>query len=90
VDIEFDAAKNVTNCAKHGVSLAFGAALFEDRLHLVLRSFREIDGEERFKVVGKVDDRHWTAIYVMRGAVFRFVSVRKSNAGEIREYENCD
>jgi uncharacterized DUF497 family protein len=90
MDIEFDPAKDAANRDRHGVPLAFGVSLFDDPAHLVLSSLREIDGEERFKVVGSVDGRLWTAIYVWRGAVCRFVSVRKSNGKEAREYEDCD
>lgn len=90
MDIEFDAAKDVSNREKHGVSLAFGAAIFDDPARLVIPSLREIDGEERFKAIGNIDGRLWTAIYVWRGAVCRFISVRKSNGKEAREYEDCD
>lgn len=86
MDIEFDPAKDAINREKHGVSLAFGAILFDDPDHLVLPSMRPIDGEDRFKVVGMVDDRLWTAVHVVRGAVTRFISVRKSNDGEQQLY----
>lgn len=90
MEIEYDAAKDAANHDKHGVSLAFGADLFDDRAHLVIPSFREIDGEERFKVIGMVEGRLWTAVYVTRGAALRFISVRKSNGKEAREYEDSD
>jgi uncharacterized protein len=90
VDIEFDPAKDAANRDKHGVSLAFGIHLFDDPAHLIIPSLREIDGEERFKVVGNVDNRLWTAVYVWRGAACRFVSVRKSNGKEAAAYDDCD
>lgn len=90
MDIEFDPAKDATNREKHGVPLAFGVHLFDDPAHLIISSLREIDGEERFKVIGRVDNRLWTAVYVWRGAVCRFVSVRKSNGKEAAEYNDCD
>ncbi|MCP1470990.1 hypothetical protein J3E64_002687 [Sphingobium sp. OAS761] len=86
MDIEFDTAKDAINRDKHGVSLAFGAELFCDEDHLILASHRPIDGEDRFKVIGDMKGRLWTAVYVMRGATFRFISVRKSNDGEQRAY----
>ena len=90
MEIEFDPAKDAANFDKHGVSLSTGADLFDDVAHLVIPSFREIDGEERFKVIGMVDGRLWTAVYVMRGAALRFISVRKSNGKEAREYDDSD
>lgn len=86
MDIEYDTAKDEANREKHGVSLAFGAAVFGDADHLILSSSRPIDGEDRFKVIGDVQGRLWTAVFVMRGAAYRFISVRKSNDGEQRYY----
>jgi len=88
MDIEFDPAKDAANIAKHGVPLAFGAKVFADDNHLVLPSIRPVDGEDRFKVIGKVDGRLWTAIHVVRGDAIRFVSVRRSNTGEERAYRS--
>src|SRR3546814_12282023 len=78
MDIEFDPAKDAMNRDKHGVSLAFGVDVLGDDDHVILPSIRPVDGEDRFKVIGDVDGRLWTAIYVMRGAAYRFISVRRS------------
>ena len=48
----FDPAKDAANREKHTLPLAFGDQIFEDDNHLIIPSIREIDGEERFKVVG--------------------------------------
>jgi len=48
----FDPTKDAINREKHGLSLSFGDRILEDMNHLVLPSIREIDGEERFKVIG--------------------------------------
>ncbi|HLZ78826.1 MAG TPA: BrnT family toxin [Sphingomonas sp.] len=86
MEIEFDSAKDEANTAKHGVSLAFGARVFDDTMHIVLTSIRPVDGEDRFKAIGMVEGRLWTAIHVLRGSRVRFISVRKSNDGEERIY----
>ena len=85
---EFDPAKDEINAAKHGVSLAFGNRLFEDENHLILPSIRPIDGEERFKAVGLVDGRLFTAVFTWRGDLPRFISVRRSNSGEESAYRS--
>ena len=85
--IEFDPAKDQCNRAKHGVSLAFGARVFEDPGHVVLPSLRPIDGEDRYKAVGMVDGSLWTAVHVLRGEKVRMISVRRSNAGEQGNYD---
>ena len=84
----FDPAKDATNRAKHGLSLAFGEKLFEDGAHLILPSIRVVDGEERFKVVGVVEDRSYTGVFVWRDDIPRFISVRRSNVGEERAYRS--
>lgn len=50
----FDPAKDAANQQKHGLPLASGDRIFEDDNHLIIPSIREVDGEERFKVVGQV------------------------------------
>ena len=67
--------------------LLFGVRVFEDEEHIILPSFRPIDGEDRYKAAGKVDSRLWTAIYVERGNAIRMISVRRSNDGEQGNYD---
>jgi putative transcriptional regulator len=49
------------------------ARVFEDRLTLI-PTFREEDGEDRYKVIGMVDRKFWTAVHVRRGETVRFIS----------------
>ena len=86
MEIEFDVAKDAANRAKHGVSLAHGARIFDDPAHIILASIRAIDGEDRYKAIGFVDGRLWAAVHVYRGEKVRFLSVRRSNKGEERIY----
>jgi uncharacterized DUF497 family protein len=82
----FDPATDVSNRARHGVSLAFGERISADENVLPIPPPRPEDGEERWKAVGMVGDRLWTAMYVERDQTSRFVSVRKSNDAEARGY----
>ena len=86
---EFHPIKDTANVAKHGMSLAFGRRVFDDDNHLILPSIRLIDGEERFKVVGLVDGKLFTAVFTWRGDLPRFISVRRSNKGEERAYHSA-
>ena len=52
-----------------------------------LPSFRLIDGEDRYKAVGIVKDKLYTVIYVLRDERMRFISVRRSNEKERRDYD---
>lgn len=82
----FDSAKDAANREKHKLPLALGDRIFEDDDHLIIPSIREIDGEERFKVVGIVGEKLFTGVFVWRGDLPRFISVRRSNKGEERAY----
>lgn len=85
-DNRFDPVKDAANREKHRLSLAFGDRIFEDDDHLIIPSIRRIDGEERFKVVGAIGDKLFTGVFVWRDERPRFISVRRSNAGEEKAY----
>lgn len=85
----FDPAKDAINRQKHKLPLAFGDRIFEDDDHLLIPSIREVDGEERFKVVGIVEEKLFTGVFVWRGDLPRFISVRRSNKGEERTYRTA-
>jgi uncharacterized DUF497 family protein len=58
----------------------------EDADYLLVPTFREEDGEDRYEVIGMVDGKLWTAVHIRRGDVVRFISVRRSNDGEEKQY----
>lgn len=88
--IEFDPDKDAANVAKHGVALVFGAAVWADPDVLVVPTIRMEDGERRFRAVGLIGGRLWTAVHVDRGGTIRMISVRKSNDGEQRLYHSAE
>ncbi len=84
----FDPEKDAANREKHGLSLSFGDEVFKDDAHLILPTIRPEDGEERFKAVGRVGEKLFTAVFVWREDQPRFISVRRSNSSEERAYRN--
>jgi uncharacterized protein len=82
----FDPAKDAANRAKHDLPLSFGDEVLADDSLVVIPSIRPIDGEERFKGIGMVGGKLYTAVFVWRDGVPRFISVRRSNHGEARNY----
>lgn len=87
LSIEFDADKDEINRFKHGLSLAIGRRVFADLGLQILPSIRPIDGEDRYKAVGMVGGKLYTAVYVLRGERARMISVRRSNGSEQRDYD---
>lgn len=83
-----DPAKDAANRLKHGVALSFGERIFDDQDAQFMPTVRTEDEEERFKVVGLVDGKLWTAVHVERDSVIRLISVRRSNEREQRDYDS--
>lgn len=85
---EFDAAKSESNRKKHGIDFFQAQRLWEDgrRVEVPART----EDEPRFLVVGKVADRHWSAVITYRNDVVRFISVRRSRSSEVEIYESED
>ncbi|ULB12327.1 BrnT family toxin (plasmid) [Cereibacter azotoformans] len=88
MESRFDPAKDAANLQKHKLPLIFGDRIFEDDSHLIIPSIRAEDQEERFKVVGEVEGKLFTAVFTWRGDLPRFISVRRSNNGEERAYRS--
>lgn len=78
MDREFDAEKDAANVGKHGVSLGFGARVFDDVDLPIVSTIRKADEEDRYKAIGLVDGSLWTAVHVYRSERVRFISVRRS------------
>lgn len=89
MESRFDPAKDASNQLKHGLSLSFGERIFQDDNYLIIPTIRAADEEERFKVVGLVDQKLSTGVFVWRGDLARFISVRRSNKGEERAYHSA-
>lgn len=81
----FDEAKSRRNKAKHGIDFVEAQTLWRDagRLEIPARSATE----PRFRVVGTVGDKRWTAVITYRGKRVRIISVRRARREEIQDYE---
>ena len=86
MDIKFDTAKDETNRAKHGVSLAIGRVVLENRLGDV-RDPRDYGNEVRRIAYGTVAGRLFVCVYTMRGETYRIISIRKANQRERRKWQ---
>lgn len=87
MDFDYDPAKDEANRFKHGLSLAFGRRVFAADDHFIVSAFRAEDGEVRYKAIGTVDGKLYTAVHVWRGGMVRLISVRRSNGSEQAQYD---
>jgi uncharacterized DUF497 family protein len=44
--------------------------------------------EPRFLLIGRIGEKHWSAVITYRGKAIRIISVRRSRAEEVALYES--
>lgn len=83
---EYDPDKSAENKRKHGVDFDEAQRLWADA-YLVEVPARTTD-EPRWLLIGKIDEKHWSAIITRRGENIRLISVRRSRDEEVEIYES--
>ena len=86
MEYECDEHKSKVNKAKHGIDFVEAQTLWEDvdLLEIPART----DDESRTIVIGKIGDKHWSAIITYRNEKIRIISVRRSRREERELYES--
>ena len=88
MSFEYHLEKSVENKRKHGIDFEEAQALWADPA-LVEIPARTSD-EPRWLLIGKIDEKHWSAVITMRDENIRLISVRRSREQEVRIYESED
>ncbi|MFP4419080.1 MAG: BrnT family toxin [Desulfococcaceae bacterium] len=83
---EFDPAKSRANFEKHGIDFVEAQRLWSDPDLLEIPARTE--DEQRFLVIGKILDKHWSGVVIYRGRNIRIISVRRSRTEEVALYES--
>lgn len=86
MDFEYDPTKSAANLTKHGIDFTQAQALWDDPWMIEVPA--NVEDERRFLSVGKIEGKHWTAVWTPRGNVVRIISVRRARKEEIRYYES--
>lgn len=81
----FDEAKSAANKAKHGIDFVEAQAIWLDDKPLQIAGWT--GAEERFIVIGRIAEKHWSAVVTYRGDRVRLISVRRSRKQEVEAYE---
>jgi uncharacterized protein len=81
----WDERKRASNLKKHGVDFAI-VQHFDFETAFVLRDDRKNYGEERYRAYGAIKGRLYALVFTRRDDQVRVISLRKSNAREIRTY----
>ena len=85
---EYDPEKSAENKRKHGVDFEEAQELWSDPELLEIPA--RVTEEPRWVVIGKMTEKHWSAVITRRGDNVRIISVRRSRDEEIEIYENQD
>lgn len=83
---EYDPAKSASNLAKHGIDFAQARDLWKDPWLLEVAA--KTEDEPRFVAIGKIDGKHWAAVWTPRGDAVRIISMRRARKEEIVYYES--
>ena len=83
---EYDERKSQGNLKKHGIDFVEAQGLWNDP-YLVEIPAKTTD-EERFLVIGKIREKHWSAVVTPRDGNIRIISVRRSRTEEVAIYES--
>ena len=86
ISFEFDERKSQGNLAKHGIDFIQAQLLWRDP-YLIEIPAKTID-EPRSLVIGRINEKHWSAIITHRSGCIRIISVRRARAEEVALYES--
>ena len=85
---DYDPAKSEANRVKHGIDFVEAQALWDDEGRIVAPAIS--DGEQRWMMVARIEDKLWSAIFTLRDEGIRIISVRRSRPKEVAQYEAQD
>jgi uncharacterized DUF497 family protein len=87
MEFEYDPQKSVSNKEKHKLDFDEGQQLWKDPRGLVIAVVSE-GSEDRYVLIARLLDRHWTAVFTIRDGRIRIISIRRARLKEIALYEN--
>jgi len=82
---EWDPSKSIANKEKHDIDFETAKRLWSDENRVEIHASHPV--EDRWILIGKKDDKLWTAIYTLRGNTIRIISVRRSREKEVELYD---
>ena len=88
MNFEWDATKSEACYRQRGFDFAYAARAFFDPDRIIRADTRHSYGEERYRLMGKIEQRLFVVVYTPRPQATRIISVRKANLREIKDYES--
>jgi hypothetical protein len=86
MNFEFDPLKSQDNLEKHGIDFVQAQAIWDDVDYIEIPA--RTSDEPRWLVIGKINEKFWSAVITYRDESIRIISVRRSREEEIGLYES--
>ncbi|MFO7861252.1 MAG: BrnT family toxin [Desulfosalsimonas sp.] len=86
MEFEFDENKSRANKEKHGIDFLEAQGLWDDPDRIEIPA-KTID-ENRFLLIGKIFQTHWSVVVTYRQRKIRIISARKARKKEVAIYES--
>lgn len=89
MEFEWDDGKSDQNAKKHGINFHEAAKVWESDPIRVGPIFVELDSgliEDRYLVIGEIENVNWTVVTTYRGKRIRIISCRRSRREEAKLY----
>jgi uncharacterized DUF497 family protein len=86
MSFEYDPKKSSLNLKKHGIDFDGAQELWNDPDLLEIPA-RTVD-EPRYLVIGKIGEKHWSAVITYRNERIRLISARRARQEERELYES--
>ena len=87
MNFEWDEEKNRENQRKHGIPFEYAMLVFEDDFRLEEYDYRHDEEEDRYNIIGRVDEIIFVVCTYKDEDVIRIISARQADKDERRQYE---
>ena len=88
MNFEWDEAKSQTCFTQRGFDFAYVAWAFFDPNRIVHADTRRSYGEQRYQLMGMIEQRLFVVVFTPRHDAMRIISARKANQREVKHYED--
>ncbi len=88
MEFEWDPAKAKANLRKHRVAFDYATRVFRDLNRIERPDEGYHEGEERWQVLGRVEEFVLVVVYTVRWDRIRIISARRAELDEYIEYWN--
>ncbi|WP_413893986.1 BrnT family toxin [Candidatus Skiveiella danica] len=88
MQFEWDDSKSELCFRQRGFDFAYAAQAFFDPMRIIRPDDRHSYGEERYQLMGKIEQRLFVIVYTPRQQAMRIISARKANQREMTHYED--